>query len=71
MEKYTFHLNPQKHQPSGFADFSKIFTPENAILTYKNLNSGEQEEHNITRTEIIDENGIKRFIYIFPIPFVK
>jgi hypothetical protein len=71
MEQYSFHISPENYQPSGCIDFSKIFTPKNAILTYTNLNTGEQEEHNITRTEITDENNIKKFIYIYPVPFVK
>jgi hypothetical protein len=71
MEQYSFNIRPENYQPSGCADFSKIVTPEHAIVTYTNLTTRETENNNITRTEITDENGINKFIYILPPPFVK
>jgi hypothetical protein len=49
----------------------KILTPEDVILTYTDTNTRETEQHKITRTERIDENGIKKFVYIFPPPFIN
>jgi hypothetical protein len=71
MEQYSFNIKPENYQPSNCADFSKIDTPINATLTYTDLNTRKQEVHNITRTEITDENGTNKFIYILPPPFVK
>lgn len=71
MEQYNFNMRPENYQHSGCADFSKIRTPKNAIVTYTDLTTKKQEDHNITRTEITDENGMNKFIYILPPPFVK
>jgi hypothetical protein len=71
MDTYSFNMSPKNYQPSGCADFSKIYTPKHKTLTYTDLNTKEQEVYNIPRTEITDENGIKKFKYIFPPPFVK
>lgn len=68
MEEYSFNIRPEDYQPSGCADFSKIYTPKDAIVTYTNLNTGEKEVHNITRTEIKDKNGNTKYTYILP-PF--
>jgi hypothetical protein len=59
------------HQPSGCCDFSKIYNPKKAIITYTNLDTKEQEYHTIKRTEIVDDTGIKIFTYILPLPFNK
>jgi hypothetical protein len=71
MEQYSFNIKPENYQPSNYADFSKIETPINTTLTYTDLTTRKHEVHNITRTEITDENGTKKFIYILPPPFVK
>lgn len=71
MEQYTFNMTPGHFQPSGCADFSKIFTPKKAIVTYTDLNTREKEVVNITRTEITDENGVNKFIYTLPPPCCK
>lgn len=71
MEQFSFNMKPENFQPSECADFSKIFTPKNATLTYTDVNTRVQEDHNITRTEITNENGTKKFIYIIPPSFVK
>ncbi len=68
MEEYSFNIRPEDYQPSGCADFSKIYMPGDAILTYTNLNTGEKEVINIPKSEITDENGITNYIYILP-PF--
>lgn len=68
---YTFDINPLDYQPSGYCDFSKICTPKRATITYTNLFTYEKECHTIKRTEILNDNGIKEFIYIFPHPFIK
>ena len=66
MEEYSFTtVRPEDYQPSGCADFSKIYTPKEAILTYTNINTGEKEVYTITRTEITDKNGIIKYIYIY------
>jgi predicted acylesterase/phospholipase RssA len=67
--KYV-HVKPENYQPSGYADFSKINTPKNMTVTYTNLDTKTQEVHTITRTELTDENGIDKFIYTLPLPFV-
>ena len=72
MEKiYTFDINPENYQPSGQCDFSKIYYSDNAILTYTNVNTLEKEKHIVKKNEIINNDGIKVFAYIFPTPFVK
>jgi len=60
---YTFDLNPTIHQPTGCCDFSKIYNPKTAIVTYKNLDTNKTECHNVKRTEIVDNNDIKIYIY--------
>lgn len=71
MEQYNFNLSPLNHQPSGFVDVSKLTAPKNGILTYTNLNTREKEVIRLTRTNITDKNGIKKFTYILPSHFVK
>jgi hypothetical protein len=71
MNTYSFNTSLENHQPRGYADFSKIYTPKHIALTYTDLNTEKQEVQNITQTEITDYNGIKKFIYIIPPPFVK
>jgi hypothetical protein len=34
MEEYIFNLRPENFQPSGIADFSKIYNPKDPIVTY-------------------------------------
>ncbi len=70
-EKYTFNMKPEDYQPSGCCDFSKIYNSKEAILIYTDLNSKKKEHHVVKRTEIINENGIKEFIYIFPAHFIE
>lgn len=67
---YIFNKKPEDHQPSGHCDFSKIYTPNTLIITYTNLNTRETECHTIERTEIIDDNGIKKMAYYFPNPVI-
>ena len=68
---YTFDIKPEDHQPVGCCDFSKIYSPKKQIITYTNLDTKETECQIIKRKEIVDDNGIKKFIYILPSPFIK
>ncbi len=61
MDTYTFNLDPMKHQPSGVADFSKICNPAKCVVTYEN-----SDEHIITKTEVIVEQGVKTSHYNLP-----
>jgi hypothetical protein len=69
MEKYIFNGIPENYQHLGCANFSKIDTPKNSILTYTNLETSEKKEIRMTRIKFIDENGINKFKY-FPSYFV-
>lgn len=68
MEKYSFYMKPENYQPSGCADFSKINTPKNVTVSYTDLTTKKQEDHNVIRTQITDENGIEKCIYVLPPP---
>lgn len=45
-------MDPLKHQPSGYADFSKIYNTENFTITWTNLDTRETETQNIKNGEI-------------------
>ena len=68
---YTFDKKPEDHQPSNCCDFSKMYNPKTAIVTYTNVDTRETETHTITKTDIIDNNVIKKMIYTLPPPFIK
>lgn len=70
MKLYEFNESPETYQPTGFTDFSKIYTPKNIILTYTNLNTQKTEQHNIERTKIINKDKIKKVTYKFPPPTI-
>ncbi len=72
MEEYIFNLRPENFQPSGIADFSKIYNPnpKNPILTYTCLSTRKTEKHCVEITKLITKDGDKKIIYIFPPPFV-
>ncbi len=67
---YDFSIKPENYQPSGYADFSKIYDlTEQTTFTYKYLDTeGKQvvKVLNTIKKEITDENGFKKFIYIWP-----
>ncbi len=66
-----FNIRPENHQPKGVCDFSKLYNPKNITVYYTNLDTSEKEQHNVERTEHIDNNGKILFIYKIPEPFVK
>ncbi len=68
---FNFSINPENHQPRGYADLSEIYNPKDTVVTYTNLKTGEKEYHNIESTEIIDKNGFKKNVYILPLPYAK
>jgi hypothetical protein len=68
---YKFNLNIEDHQPSGCADFSKINVPTSGTLTYTNLDTKEKEYHIIEKTEIVNDEGKPKYVYVFPPPFKK
>jgi hypothetical protein len=71
MEESIFNLRPENFQPSGIADFSKIYNPnpKNPIVTYTCVNTGEKEKHYVETTELITKEGDKKLIYNLPPPF--
>ncbi len=56
------------YQPSGTADFSKIYTPNDLTVTYTNLNTRKTEQQPVEIKEIIDKDGNKKIVYILPKP---
>ena len=68
---YDFSMRPEHHEPSGYADFSRINTPKNTTLTYTDLETRETNSCTMIRTETIDENGDTKFNYICATPVVK
>lgn len=68
MNTYTFDLRPENHQPSGRADFSKIYNPNNVVVTYENLDTEETIKYVVSTTEVTNEKGDKIANYVLPPP---
>ena len=67
MNENNLSLDPEKFQPSGHADFSKIYSQKEYIVSYPNQDTKKIETHIVKTKEIIDEMGNKTFELVFPI----
>ena len=58
------YLNPEKYQPRGYADMNKIYNPETWDLRLECSEKNQTEIYTMTRTEQINENGKKKYVYV-------
>jgi len=68
---YTYNTSPENYQPIGCANFSKTYTPNHVRETYTNLDTMDTEQHEMSRLDIMGENGKKKCTYHISSPFVN